>query len=72
MRVLLVILIVGTLFLGVVFPAFVVISGFLAIIFMFTGMFLSLSGAFDGKHVIIRENDKHAADKPEVIVTLNR
>lgn len=81
MRALLIILIVVTLFFGAMFPDFVVISGFLALMFMFAGMFLSLSGAFDGKRATICKigkkleityrNDKHIADYPEVIGNRN-
>lgn len=84
MKVLLILLIVATLFFGAMFPAFVVISGFLALVFMFTGMLLSLSEVFGGKQVTVykndkradsfgnRSDDKHTADNPEVIVSRNR
>lgn len=80
----LLLLIIGTLIFGVAFPAFIFIVGFLLLVFIIAAIFIMLSGIFGGKHVIVykngkrvdpfsnRNNDKHTADNPEVIVTRNR
>lgn len=77
-------LIIGTLIFGLAFPAFIFIVGFLLLMFIIAAAFIMLSGVFGGKHVIIykngkrvdhfgdRNDDKHTADNPEVIVSRNR
>lgn len=82
MRVLL-FLILGTLVFGLAFPAFILIVGFLLLMFAFAAIFIMLSSVFGGKNVIIykngrrvdpfgdRDNSKHTADNPEIIVNRN-
>lgn len=62
---LLLFLILGTLFFGIAFPAFILIVGFLLLIFAALAIFSFLTGAFGGRNVIIYRNGGRTAPRDE-------
>lgn len=76
-------LIIGTLIFGFAFPAFILVAGFLLLIFVILAMVGLFTFTVNRKHVIIYRNgqrvgryddrrDPHTADNPEVISEPNR